>query len=196
MLVRKFAIGVTYIYYHIKYRIKSVGIENVPDSGVIICANHLSAEDPVLLYHTYKKNWIYFFAKKGLTDSRFKSWLIGDVCGVRAVSHTSADIGAIKWGVTQIKNGAVVGIFPEGTRNRTDADLLPFENGAAVVAHMSKAKVVTATINCSRKFFSTCEVVYSKPLDLDDLYLQRLNEDVRNEITQRIEENVRKNLKK
>lgn len=196
-LVRKFAVFITYIYYNIKYRIKGVGIENVPESGgVIICANHRKAEDPILLYHAYKKRWINFFAKKALTDSKFKNWLICDVCGVKAVQHSGADISAVKWGVSKLKGGEVVGIFPEGTRNRTDADLLELEHGAAFIAHMSKAKVVTATINCSRKFFSKCEVIFSRPLELEEFYSERLNDDVKMQITQKIKESILKSLKK
>lgn len=183
-------------FYRIKYRFRIVGRENFPESGgVLLCANHKKAEDPILLYAALKKRYIYYFAKKSLTEGRFLKWYMSDVLGVRAVSHNATDLGAVKWGVNKLKNGEVVGIFPEGTRNHTDAPLLEFQQGAAIIAHMAKSKVVTATINCSRKWFSVCEIVFSEPLDLDELYQQRINDDVKNGITQIIYENIRKSLK-
>lgn len=185
------------VFYRIKYRFRVVGAENVPkEGGVLICANHRKAEDPVLIYVALRKRYIYFFAKQALTEGRFLKWYMGDVLGVKAVSHTASDLGAVKWGVNKLKNGEVVGIFPEGTRNRTENDLLEFQHGAAIIAYMAKTKVVTATINCNRKLFSRCEVIFSEPLDFTELYKQRFNDDVKNEITNKIYENVRKSLKK
>ena len=187
-VIRSISAVLATVAFRIKYRFRVIGAENIPkEGGVLICANHRKAEDPVLLY---------FFAKQALTNGRFLKWYMGDVLGVKTVSHTASDLGAVKWGVNKLKNGEVVGIFPEGTRNRTDKDLLEFQNGAAVIAHMSKAQVVTAIINCNRKLFSKCEIVFSEPLDLTDLYKERLNDDVRNKITQKIYENVYKSLKK
>ncbi len=196
-VIRSISAVLATVAFRIKYRFRVIGAENIPkEGGVLICANHRKAEDPVLLYVAERKRYIYFFAKQALTNGRFLKWYMGDVLGVKTVSHTASDLGAVKWGVNKLKNGEVVGIFPEGTRNRTDKDLLEFQNGAAVIAHMSKAQVVTATINCNRKLFSKCEIVFSEPLDLTDLYKERLNDDVRNKITQKIYENVYKSLKK
>lgn len=185
------------VFYKIKYRIHVTGAENIPkDGGVLLCSNHRSAEDPIFLYMAVPKRYIYYFAKEALAKNRFLKWYMCDVLGIKTVSHTAADISTIRWGVNMIKNGEVVGIFPEGTRNRTEKPLLDFQSGAAIVAHMAKAKVVTAAITCSGKWFSKCEIVFSGPLELDDLYSQRLTEDVKNKITQKIQENVCKSLKK
>lgn len=184
-------------FFRVKYRFHVVGRENVPDEGgVLFCANHRSAEDPVLIYVALRKRYIYYFAKQALTEGRFMKWYMGDVLGVRPVSHTSSDLGAVKWGVNKLKNGEAVGIFPEGTRNRTDQDLLDFQHGAAMIAYMAKTQVVTVTINCKHKLFSKCEIVFSEPLKLDDFYKERFNDDVKNGITQEIYENIHKSLKK
>ncbi len=184
-------------FFRIKYRFRVTGRENIPQSGgVLICANHKAASDPILLYMAAKGRYIYYYAKQGLAKNRIMKWYMCDVLGVKPVSHTAADLGAVKWGVSKLKAGEPVGIFPEGTRNKTDAPLIEFQHGAAVIAHMAKAPVVTATINCSRKWFSKCEVVFSEPLDLSDLYKERLNDDIKNKITEKIYENISKSLKK
>lgn len=195
--LRKISIGLAIFVYNIKYRIKVVGKENIPtDGGLIVCANHRKAEDPILVYVASRVRYINYFAKKALTEKRLIKWYLVDVLGIRPVSHSGSDIGAIKWGLSKLKAGEAVGIFPEGTRNRTDADLLELQHGAAVLAHMSKAKVVTATINCTRKWFSKCEVVFSEPLDLGNEYALKLDDGTKASITQKIRENLLKSLKK
>ncbi len=183
-------------FFKIKYRFRVTGAENIPEGSTLICANHRCASDPILLYMAVPKRYIYYYAKQALTKNKLMKWYMSDVLGVKPVSHSAADLGAIKWGVTKLKSGELVGIFPEGTRNRTDAPLLEFQHGASVIAHMAKAPVVTATINCSRKWFSKCEIVFSEPLDLTDLYKERLTDDIKNKITEKIYENISKSLKK
>ncbi len=196
-VIRGISVFLAVIAFNIKYRFHAVGAENIPKEGpVLICANHRKAEDPILIYLAYRKRFIHFYAKQALFKGRFMKWYLEKVCGTRAVSHSGADIGAIKWGVEKLKAGEVVGIFPEGTRNRTDAPLLELQSGTALVAHMSKAKVVTATVNCTHKWFSQCEVVFSEPLDLDELYSKRVDADGKEQIMQKIRENILKSLKK
>lgn len=196
-VIRNISAVLATVFFRIKYRFRVVGRENVPkEGGVLFCANHRSAEDPVLIYVALRKRYIYYFAKQALTQGRFMKWYMGDVLGVRPVSHTSSDLGAVKWGVGKLKKGEAVGIFPEGTRNRTADDLLEFQHGAAMIAYMAKTQVVAVTVNCSYKLFSKCEVVFSEPLKLDDFYKERFNDDVKNGITHEIYENIHKSLKK
>ncbi|MBP3347247.1 MAG: 1-acyl-sn-glycerol-3-phosphate acyltransferase [Clostridia bacterium] len=186
--------------FSFRYRLEVVGVDRVPkEGGVLICANHKKAEDPILLYkalHKGQKRFIYFFAKQGLLKNRFVTWYLTQVLGIRTVSHSAADLGSIKWGLSKLKNGEIVGIFPEGTRNRTDAELLEFQKGAAIIAHMSKTQVVTATISGTRKWFSKCRVEFSEPLELAEFYARRLDDEVKDGITQKIYERIHSDLNK
>lgn len=188
-------------FYSIKYPgFEVIGVDRVPkEGGVLICANHKKAEDPILLYkglHKGQKRFTYFYGKAGLIKNKFCKWYLVDVLGIKTVSHSASDLGSIKWGLKKLKDGEVVCIFPEGTRNRTDKDLLELQQGAAVIAHMAKTQVVTATISGSRKWFSKCSIEFSEPIDLSEFYSKRLDEDVKNGITEKIYENIKKYLKK
>ncbi len=187
--------------FSVKYNFKSIGAERIPkEGGVLLCINHRKAEDPILVYKglhkANKDRYTYFYAKAALTKKKFLKWYLEDVLGIRTVSHSASDLGSIKWGLNKLKAGELVCIFPEGTRNKSDADLLEFQKGAAIIAHMSKTQVVTATISGSRKWFSELTIEFSEPLDLGEFYAKRLDDDVKNGITEKIYENVLKNLKK
>lgn len=188
-------------FYSVKYpSFEVIGVDRVPkDGGVLICANHKKAEDAILLYkglHKGQNRFTYFYGKAGLIKNKFCKWYLVDVLGMKTVSHSASDLGAVKWGLKKLKAGEVVCIFPEGTRNRTDKDLLDFQQGAAVIAHMAKTQVVTATISGNRKWFSKCSIEFSEPIDLSEFYSKRLDEDVKNGITEKIYKNVKKYLKK
>lgn len=199
--LRDFSAWLACVGLTVKYpRFEVVGADRVPkEGGVLLCANHKKAEDPILIYkglHRAQKRFTYFYAKAALIKNKALKWYLTDCLGARTVSHTAADLGAIKWGLKKLKDGDLVCIFPEGTRNRTEADLLDFQKGAAIIAHMSKTQVVTATISGSRRWFSKCRIEFSEPLDLQEFYEKKLDDDVKDGITEKIYENVKKYLKK
>ena len=68
-------------------------------------------------------------------------------------------------------------MFPEGTRNRTDAELLPLKGGAALFA--IKARVPVYPVMCLRKtrLFCRTKIVVGDPIDLSSFYDMRMTEE-------------------
>ena len=62
--------------------------------------------------------------------------------GAFPVDREKADLKAIKEALSILKNGGVLGIFPEGTRNKTDDILLPFKSGASSIANKTNSLIV------------------------------------------------------
>ena len=54
--------------------------------------------------------------------------------GCIAVDRQNTDIKSVKAAMKVLRRGGVIGIFPEGTRNRTDNLLLEFKPGACAIA--------------------------------------------------------------
>lgn len=105
------------IFYPL-YRIKVVGKENIPADGpVIICSNHISNVDPPVVGITSSRN-IYFLAKEEL----FKNPLIGGILKkVHAfpIKRGMRDRNALRKGLDILKEGHALGLFPEGTRQKS-----------------------------------------------------------------------------
>ena len=116
----------------ILYRPTVIGRENIPEDGaVIFVGNHRHAFDPaIVMAHT--KRLVHYMAKeslfKGLHGFLFKQ------IGLIKVYRTKNNPDAIVEAVEILKNGGTVGIFPEGTRNRTEEELLKFKHGAVTIA--------------------------------------------------------------
>ena len=129
------------------FRIKVVGKENEPENGgYIVCANHISATDPILLCYAFKKHQVNFMAKKELFKIPVLAQLIR-MLGAFPVDRGGSDVGAIKNAVSIVENGCCLGIFPQGHRYpETDPRDTKVKNGAALIAVRATAPVVPVYI--------------------------------------------------
>lgn len=116
------------------------GAENIPARGPIILApNHRAYMDPPYLSMVTKRQ-LHLMAKGEL----FKIPLFGPyikAMGAFPVRRGSADRGAIRQAMEELKAGHVVGIFPEGTR-ADSGTLLPAERGFALIAKQTGVPIV------------------------------------------------------
>lgn len=89
-LIRK----VAFIILKCIFFIRVEGKENIPEGPFIICANHRSYLDPVLIILIFDRR-VYFMAKSEL----FKIWWLAPIIkafGAFPVKRGKSDIGAIK----------------------------------------------------------------------------------------------------
>jgi 1-acyl-sn-glycerol-3-phosphate acyltransferase len=64
----------------------------------------------------------------------------------------------------QLKKGAKLLLFPEGTRTKTDAQWLnPFQGAVGLVAKHSAAPVFPVFIRCNSRFYEKGWALYRKP---------------------------------
>lgn len=153
------------------YKIKIIGLENVPASGrVVLCSNHISNMDPVLLAIAIKRQ-IFFMAKEELFKNKFLSKLIKSLGGF-PIKRGNRDISAIKIAQDILRNGNILGIFIEGTRSKT-GELLKPKPGAIILAKSTFSKIVPICIkpeNCKKlKMFKRVTIIIGKPILPDEL---------------------------
>lgn len=104
------------IYFHIIYRLKIEGKENIPKSNnYIVVANHLSTLDPTLIA-SILPNPISFMAKRELFENLILGVML-DWLGAFAVDRENVGSSTIRTAksIRNTKNW-VLGIFPQGTR--------------------------------------------------------------------------------
>lgn len=146
------------------FRWQVEGLERFPASGpVLVCANHTSYWDPPMVGVALPRP-VHFMAKEELFGIPvFRTWL--RAVGAFPVRRGTADLSSFRQALTLLKEGKVVGIFPEGTRNRS-GKLLPAHPGAAYLAVSSGAPVVPVAICGRYRPFSRIRVRVGTPLDL------------------------------
>ena len=155
------------------FRIRVTGREHEPDKGgFIVCANHISATDPVVLCYAFRKHQVRFMAKKELFKIPLLSGLIR-VLGAFPIDRGGNDVGAIKTSVSMIKEGKCMGIFPQGHRYPgVDPRTTKTKNGAALIATRAEADIMPVYImrkNNTFKIFRKTYVVIGERIPFADL---------------------------
>ena len=122
------------LFYRLFYKVTIVNGEKIENAkGVVISGNHLSNHDPLLFPAFFNKE-IRFMAKEEL----FKIFFIKQTLkatGAIPIKRGTFDRTAINQSIKLLKEGEVVGIFPEGTRSHSkDLDLGESHNGASFIA--------------------------------------------------------------
>lgn len=145
------------------FRMEITGTENIPsDGGVILCANHNSLWDPVLI-GSHTKRPIHFMAKRQLFKNKLFDWVLRKLCAF-PVDRDGADISALKNSLKILKRGDVLGIFPEGTR-RDSIDIKHFKEGVSLIAQRSQATILPVRIRSTFRFRAPVAIEYREPID-------------------------------
>lgn len=126
------------------FRIEVTGGKKL-ERGVILCSNHRSLLDPIILSCVMKRQ-IYYMAKSELFTEHGKmfAWFLKSV-GVFPVSRESADRGAFSRAEKLLKGGCVVGIFPQGKIVK-DEKSFKIKSGASLLAMRTGAPIIPVSI--------------------------------------------------
>ena len=168
-----FAKSVVNIVLKPLYRIEVIGKENLPaEGGVLLCANHINNMDPLAVGITSVRP-VHFMAK----DELFSVPILGKIVSkVNAfpVKRGMSDREALRKGLAVLKEGNVLGLFPEGTRSKT-GEIGKGLAGAGFFALRSDAHIVPCAIIGPYKALGKLKVVYGKPINMVPLKENKMN---------------------
>ena len=179
------------LYYHPTI----IGKENIPKEGAIIVAgNHKHVMDqcgPILA----AKRPIHYMAKKEYFDGKF-AWFF-KMMGCISVNRQIHDEKEKEEAMNVLTDNKALGIFPEGTRNKTDAFLLPFKFGCVSMAKKSDAYIVPFSVTGDYKFRSK-NLVYriGKPFKVTNMELDEANKKLEKVIGNLMKESMKKGRSK
>ena len=164
-------------------RVKRIGRENIPPVGekIVLCCNHISNWDPVVLITAQPKRHIHFMAKAELFKNRLFTWFLGKQIGAFAVHRGTGDTDALATARELVESGKIMGIFPEGTRSK-DGQLHRAKSGTALIVAQTGATVLPVAIVTKHqraRLFRRTLVVYGKPLSPEELHLDGEKPDIR-----------------
>jgi 1-acyl-sn-glycerol-3-phosphate acyltransferase len=155
------------------FHLRARGIENLPDGGFVLAANHTSNFDPWPLgIPLFPHRQLRFMAKSELFNPILKPILVGG--GAFPVRRGQADLQAIGRAVELVRDGEVVVMFPEGTRRKKGLRKkheARAHTGAARIALTAGVPLVPAAIKGTDRLsrLAPLRVAYGRPIPLDDL---------------------------
>ncbi len=143
------------------------GMERIPQSsGAIIAGNHKSWFDPLVLVSAIRQP-IHFMAKAELFSYPVFRWILPRVYAF-PVRRGQADRQAIRVSQERVTGGHFVGMFPEGTRNKTEEPLLAIQGGAALIAIKAGVPIIPVVITKGKRrgLRKPYKVSIGTPIDL------------------------------
>lgn len=146
------------------------GMEKLPESGVLLCPNHSSNWDPILVALKLPVNYrLHIMAKEELFQNPLLGWLLKKV-GAFPVSRGSNDINAVKQSIRAIQDGDNLLIFSEGTTihngiGYTDGLPAHAKAGVAMIGVRTGAKLVPVFVDGEKKLFHRTRIIFGDPYE-------------------------------
>lgn len=150
------------------FGIKVSGAENFPkDQNCILIGNHTSGWDPLTIAFFYTHNEVHFMAKESLFKNAFLKLLLSNLHAF-PVRRGETDMGAMRMCMQALREGHVLGIFPEGHRQK-DGRVKHVETGIAVMALKTNVPIIPVFICGKYRPFGHLRAIAGPPIPLDEL---------------------------
>ncbi len=133
------------------FKVRIKGKEKAPAPPFIVAANHSSNLDPPLVGMIFMEYQVDFMAKVELFNPPIMAaW--SKLVGCIPVDRGKSSVKAMREAIRRLKNGRIVGIFPEGTRS-TEGDIREAKRGTGFLIAKAEVPVVPCYIKGSGKAF-------------------------------------------
>ena len=178
------------VLFRIYYNPKIINKEVIPKEGpILIVGNHKHIYDQCLTIMATKRV-IHYMAKKEYFDGKM-AWffkLVGCIPVDRSIKDHNATDKALK----VLNSGGAIGLFPEGTRNKTkDVFLLPFKFGTVSMAKKTNATIIPFGLTGDYKFRSkNLTIRYGTPFKVGEMDLEDANKKLYEEVERLMRENL------
>ena len=178
--------------FKIYYTPKIINKEAIPKEGpILVVCNHKHVFDQCFAIMATKRP-LRYMAKKEYFDGKF-AWffrLAGCIPVDRSIHDDKAKAAALE----VLNLDGAVGLFPEGTRNKTnDKFLLDFKFGTVSMAQKTGAMIVPCGLTGDYKFWSKNLMFrVGKPFKVDkDMDLAKANEKLYKEMEKLMKQNLK-----
>lgn len=169
------------------YKVINKEVTNI-DGPVIFCGNHIHLMDQCLPILVTKRP-IHYMAKIEYFQNPKTKWFFKMV-GCIPVNRSIHDANAKDLAIEVLENNYALGLFPEGTRNKTKELLQPFKFGAVSMAKKTNATIIPFAITGDYKWRTkNLTLEFGKPFKVGDITLEEANDKLYNEILSIIKKN-------
>ena len=180
-------------FFKLIYRMKVVGGENeILDKNFIVCSNHTSLMDVVVMVIAFKGQ-IRFMAKKEVFSVPILRGFV-KAMGAFPVDRKKGDVAAIKKTLEILKDGECLGIFPQGTRrpyeNPRDTEV---KDGVGMIASRSGVGVMPVYIKTKKgklRIFRKTRVIIGEYISPEELAVDVTGRDKYKAVTEKIFDRV------
>jgi 1-acyl-sn-glycerol-3-phosphate acyltransferase len=156
--------------FRIFFRVKVVGLGNVPRTPVIVCANHLGWADPflVLLFFPVEPR-IYVLGLHPGRISKFRAWVVDGLQVIVALERDKPR-QALRISEEILERGGSLLIFPEGKLGEQEGDIAELQQGAAHISVAANMPLLPVGLTGTRELWLRRKLIMriGKPISPDD----------------------------
>lgn len=146
---------------------KIISKKNVKIKGkAVIISNHVSNWDPLFIAVVFRRH-IFWMGKVELFKSAVARFFLQGIAKAFPVRRGEGDLAAIRHSFRVLREGKLLGIFPEGKRNKT-GELGRFEPGTSMIALKNDAPIVPLYIKGRYKLFRRMKLTVGEPFRMAD----------------------------
>ena len=121
----------------------------LPNEGAaILVCNHTSGLDPFILQSVLSRIVIWMMATE-YYNIKAMTWFFRAIDAI-PVDRNGRDMASVRAGLRALREGRILGIFPEG-RIETSDELLPFQTGVALMAIRTGVPVYPAFLDGTQR---------------------------------------------
>ena len=148
-------------------------MENVQNGGAVLCSNHISFADVIVIAASLPRIIrMRFLAKAELFKIPVLAPLIRAL-GAYSLDRSGGDVATIKKSIAIAKSGEIVVAFPQGHRyaGQNPADT-PLKNGVGMISYHAQVPLIPVCVKVKKakyRIFRKVEVIFGKPIPYADL---------------------------
>ena len=169
--------GFSELILRLGHRLRVQGLEHVPrQGGAVLVSNHSSFLDPMALAGAIRFRVLHFMARDTLCHAPVIGWLMPRLQLI-LIDRERGDVAALKATLRLLKDGELVGLFPEGTRT-SDGNLQPARGGIGFLVSRARVPVIPVYVDGTYRALSRhhrfprparVTVTIGPPIPLDQL---------------------------
>ena len=181
-----FARGVFGVLFRTLMPIRYHGTDklNRQDAPYILISNHQAAIDPFVLALPVRRYEIRFIGKREIIGHKLVQWAVTQLHMI-PVSRGATDMGAMRACMSALKEGHVLGIFPEGTRHQPEM-MQTVESGTGMIALRANVPILPVYIQSKVRPFHVTHVYVGDHMDIADIRAQGMSNDSIQQVCDRI----------
>ena len=173
-----FIVTAAWLVWHIGFRIRVIGRENLPkEGGFVLAPNHISAIDPVFVVvaRFWGKRLLIMAKEEILQVNPVFTWMFRHV-GVVGIERGRGDVNVVDELIGDVQKGQGLLIFPEGTRSKT-GQVGKVKSGAFVIASaagvpMVPCRIIYDTPDKRMHMFCRIRICFGTPIPAEEMKVE------------------------
>lgn len=184
-LLYSIAKGLAYVVFHTLFPLRIHHVERLKrPAPFLLIGNHNSWLDPLAMCYRIPGQQVAFLGKKELAHNPLAKAVLNRL-GLIAVDRHNFDMEAMRACIRALREGRILGVFPEGTRHHPGL-MDQLEGGTALLALRCNVPLVPVYFDKKFRLFRVVNMYVGQDIPLDDLLAQGVNMSTCEQLLQRI----------